>query len=1036
MPALALTDHDGLYGAMEFAQAARAFNVRPITGAELTLSDGYHLTLLAVDRQGYTNLCQLITAARMTDREHPHLDPALLPVHTEGLVALSGCRRGEAAARVTVGDLAGAERALRRYRDLFTPERFFVELQRNYVYGDSARVAALAGLALQLGLRPVATNNIHYHLRTRHRLHDVLVAIRSHTTLDGCHDQRRPNAEFFLKGAAEMALLFRDIPEAVHNTVPIAEHCTFDLTADLAYRFPDYYPPTGETPDAYLARLCHEEFARRYRSRTSDDVRVRAAARLNEELRLIAKHGLAGFFLQYRDLLLLARDVADEVYARDAAQRYPPESRPQPGRGRGSSVSSLVCYLIGLSHIDPITTKLFLGRFLNDELASVPDIDLDFPREVRAELLARIFASRPDHTALVCTIISYRRRSAVRDIGKALALPADTVATLAKRAEGLDGADLVAEALRCARPGSEADAARWRLLAELVDELVGLPRHISQHVGGVVLAAHPLVELAPLEPAAMPGRRLLAWDKDSIDDARAVKIDFLSLGMLSAVDECLALIHEQHGIVVDLGRIDHDDQQVYDMISRADTIGVFQVESRAQQQILPRLQPCNLADLTVAVAIIRPGPINGGAVHPYLERHQRPELTEYDHDLLRPVLEETLGVILFQEQVLQVATALAGFTSGQAEQLRRAMSRKRSQAAMEGFGEMFRDGARTKGVSEEIAARVFDKLRGFSGFGFPKAHSAAFGLLAYESAWLKRRYPVEFYTALLNAQPMGFYSPEVLIGDAKRHGIEVLPVDVNASRARCTVEHGALRLGFRYVTGLGDMALKQLEAARRDGPYASLREFCRRAGLAHKAVESLIAVGACRSFGLHRRELLWQLGLVYRAEVHGAAGTARGERAVQEALPLPVTQDMATLRPMTAREETAADYATTGLSPHAHWMQFVRPHLDEGVASSKHLHQLHHGLSVRIAGMVVCRQRPMTARGFLFLTLEDEFGLVNIIVRPAVYEQFRRLWRDEPLVIVRGVLQRRDGVTNVIAVHVTPLSVHERIALPESKDFR
>ena len=1120
--ALALTDHDGLYGAMEFAGAARAWDVRPITGAELTLADGHHLTLLAATRRGYGNLCRLITAARMGDagphppspppsiggggvpagshREHPRLDPALLPGHAEGLIALSGCRRGEAAAHAAADDLAAAETALRKYRDWFGPQHFYVELQQNLVSGDTPRNAALAALARDLGLQVVATNNVHYHVRARHRLQDVLVAIRHRTTLDGSHRERRPNSEFYLKSKEEMAVLFRDCPAAIENTLRIAERCTFNLATDLDYAFPDYDTPTGETPDAYLAHLCREELARRY-SPLAPDLLRRAEERLAEELRLITRHRLAGFFLHYRDLLLLARGVADEVYGRDPSR---PRDWQPAGRGRGSSVGSIVCYLIGLSHIDPIKTGLFLGRFLNEELSSVPDIDLDFPRKVREELLRRMMAPTPrppppmlgegentvrrscspppgsaltrsgrglgvgaynEHAALVCTFPTYQIRSAVRDVGKALGLPEAELDKLAK-ASGWTGADQLAEEMaRMPDFRGRIHAPLWRDLIALAREIDGLPRHVSQHVGGIIISSRPLVELVPLEPAAMEGRYLCGWDKDSVDDARFIKIDFLALGMLSLVDECLELIREQRGQFPDLGRIPHDDPRVFDMICKGDTLGVFQIESRAQIQTLPRTRPRSIEDLIVEVAIIRPGPITGGAVNPYILRRQGREPVTYDHPALEPVLKDTLGVILFQEQVLQVAMVIAGFTAGQAETLRRAMSRKRSREAMGELWEPFRRGALANGVGEATAQAIFQKLLGFAAFGFPKSHSAAFALLAYESAWLKLHYPVEFYCALLNNQPMGFYSPAVLVGDARRHGVRVLRPDVNTSGAKCTVEDAgagsrepeagdgslaapapgsrlpapddAVRIGFAYVDGISEATATMIAAEReRGGPYRSLFDFVQRTGLRREPSEHLIAVGAFDGFGLGRRELLWQLGLFGRMKDEGRR-MKKGSGSIlhPSSFILPAEQDMVSLPEPTAWERMVADYGILRLSPDHHPLALLRPRLGEGYLTSAMLERLRDGMAVTVAGLVVCRQRPMTASGFTFLSLEDEHGLANVIVRPTLYERKRTLIRTEPFLLVSGVLQRRDGTTNVLARDVHPLRVPPDMVAPRSKDW-
>ena len=850
--ALALNDHDGLYGAMEFAQTANAFGVRPIIGAEVTLADGYHLTLLCETQEGYANLCRLLSHAHLNSpRGQPALDPAVLARHARGLIGLSGCKKGEVPSLVAAGRYKEAEAAARRYVRIFGRDSFFIELQQNLVYGDTPRIRALVNLAKRLnpstgsgqGVGYVATNNVHYHLRERHRLQDVLVAIRNRTTLDASHTLRRENSEYYLKSPQEMAHLFAEWPEALETSVRIAERCTpsagsgqgFDLTRDLDYRFPEYpapkaHPPMAEVPEAetadgYLERLCYQAARDRY-GRIAPEVE----ARLQEELALVRKHGLSGFFLIYRDLLELARQVAEEVRGKDSARA---RVGLPPGRGRGSSVGSLICYLIGLSHIDPLRHKLFLGRFLNEEMTSVPDIDLDFPREIREELILRVYDRfGPEYTALVCSFPTYKVRSAVRDVGKALGLPEAELDKLAKRCEGGPARDLAEEMTRLPEFRDKLDAPLWRDLMALARQIDGFPRHVSQHVGGMIISSRPLVELVPVMPAAMPGRVLCQWDKDSVDDAGFIKIDFLALGMLSLVEECVELIAEHHGRYVDLSRVDFTDPAVYDMICAGDTVGVFQVESRAQMQMLPRTQPRSIEDLTVEVAIVRPGPIVGKAVNPYAQRRQGREPVTYDHPSLEPVLEETLGVILYQEQVLQVAMALAGFTAGQAEALRRAMSRKRSREAMEGFWRQFRIGALENGVDEKTARRVFDKLLAFADFGFPKSHAAAFALLAYQSAWLKRYYPAEFYCALFNAQPMGFYPPHVLTNDAQRHGIEVLSPDVSRSGARCTVEDGAVRIGFAYVAGIGEEAARALEdERRRNGPFRSLSDFVRRVRL-------------------------------------------------------------------------------------------------------------------------------------------------------------------------------------------------------------
>ncbi len=1041
---LALTDHDGLHGAMEFAQCAKAWGLRPITGAEITLASGYHLTLLCETPGGYANLCRLLTHAHLDhERGKPRVEPDFLAEHAEGLIALSGCRRGQVASLVAAGRNREAAGGLRRFAQWF-PGSFFVELQNNLVYGDVRRNRSLADLAESLGLGVVATGNVHYHERERHRLQDVLVAIKHRTTLEASHRLRRENSEYHLKPPGEMAELFRDYPEAIANTLRIAERCTFDLTRDLDYRFPDCPVPEGETPESYLRKLCRQEASYRYPNFSGE-----VEERLERELALVEKHGLSGFFLIHREILQLAEQVAREVKGR-------PYHGP-PGRGRGSSVGSIICYLIGLSHIDPIANNLFLGRFLNDEMASVPDIDLDFPRDVREKLMLRVYEHfGRDNVGLTAMFPTYRMRSAVREVGKALGLPPAELDRLAKASDGGSAKHIREEMGRLDHYRDRVNAPLWRHLVELSEQIARFPRHVSQHVGGIVISSRPLIEMVPLEQSAMEGRVLIQWDKDSVDDARMIKIDFLALGMLSAVDETLELIEEQRGKRIDLSRIDFNDERVYDSICAADTMGVFQIESRAQMQTLPRVRPRSLEDLTVQVAIIRPGPIVGGSVNPYINRRMGKEPVVFDHPSLEPVLGETLGVILYQEQVLQVAMALAGFTAGQAESLRRAMSRKRSKEAIAQLKEQFVQGALAAGVSQHAAEAVFQKIAGFAEFGFPKAHAAAFGLLAYQTAWLRTYYPAESLCALFNAQPMGFYAPHVLVNDGKRHGVEVLPPDINKSDANCTIEDisprlfvgatlggvvedgrgespwggvgsGAVRIGLRYVKGLSETVAREFQAARGENGFHSLFEFLERTRLRREVIENLIACGAFDGFGLERRELLWQLGLLYRAE---------GRNAVQRqlAMPLLTEQDMIALAPMSPWERMVADYSVLGLTANAHPMAFLRPGLNEGVATSGMVASMPDGAQLEVAGLVVCRQQPGTAKGFTFLVLEDEFGLVNVIVKPDLYERQRAIVRAEPFVVVKGELQRRDGITNLIAGWFTPMRVSGELS-PASHNF-
>jgi error-prone DNA polymerase len=1079
-PAMAVTDHDNLYGAMEYAKAAHERGLRPITGAEVTLVDGSHLTLLAETVEGYRNLCRLLSRAYTTHgKDTPLAEKGWLFELQEGLVVLSGCREGELARLVDRalaardGNLRAAEALAAEYRDRLGPERFFIELQHHDVFGDTRRVAALAGIAGRLGLEVVATNNAHYHIRERHRLNDVLVAVRHRLTLDSSHRERRPNSEFFLKSAEEMARRFAGYPRAISNTIAIAERCQFDLTRDLPYRLPDYDVPDGATLDSFLRGICERAFRRKY-GPLEPNVRRDARDRLERELALIEKHGLAGFFLVYWDILQMVGEIAHELHGRDP--RLAPDERPV-GRGRGSSVSSIVCYLIGLSHIDPVKNNLYLERFLNEELHSLPDIDLDFPRDIRDELLKRVYHRYGDeHAAIVSAFPTYRFKSAVLDIGKALGLPMPVLAKLNKLGGSFSSPyEIATEMRRIPDLRPLVNAPVWRDLVQLAADVAGFPRHVSQHVGGVVISAEPLSSVVPVEPARMEGRFVCQWDKDSVDDARFVKIDFLALGMLSAVDECLETIEEVHGQRVDLGRIPHDSPEIYETIQDGDTMALFQIESRAQIQTLPRTRPANIDDLAVQVAIIRPGPIVAGAFHPYMEYRERlargePIDVDYGHPELKPLLEgclgETLGHVLYQDQVLQIAIAVAGFTAGQGDRLRRAMSRKRSTEAMQALAEEFFEGASRKGVSREAAAIAFEKMAAFAAFGFPKSHAVAFALLAYESAWLRYHYPAAYYCSIFNSQPMGFYSVEVLTGDARRHGIEVRPPAINASRALAWPEGDGIRLGLCQVRGIGmsrtalgkgphrtrsEVASRIVAERDEQGPYRSLYDLVSRARLEHGHAEALIRAGALEEFGLSRRELLWQLGLLVPpqrvgqvpagANIHGLrrAKTAAG---FQAPLALPTHQDMAELPRLTSWQTVAWDFENVGVSSARHPMALVRPLLNEGVITSRHLggpgnpNRLEQGATVEYAGMVVTRQRPSTASGVVFMLLEDEFGLVNVVVYSSLYDRQRELVRAEPFVIVRGTVDNeKSGFPNIIAKSFRKCPLPGLIEAPEAHNF-
>jgi error-prone DNA polymerase len=1007
--ALALTDHDGVYGSLEFAHAAKAFGVRPITGAEVTLAGGTHVTLLVESPRGYANLCRLLTEAhrltRLPGRESellpPALEQALLEELNEGLVCLSGCARHG----LGVHD----PNAAARLAAAFGRDRFYVELQRPYERGDVRRNARLRDLAVSLGVATVVTGDAHAHHASRTTLQDALVAIRNRTSLEGSERERRGNRESVLLDPAEVPDRFPDDRDAVARTVELAERLEFDLTQELGYRYPDF-SDGRDSADVQLARICAAAFEKRYGG--ANGHKRQARARLDEELALIAELKLSGFFLLHWEVLELAREVAQEVRGRDS----PRHSLP-PGRGRGSSVGSLVCYLTGLSHVDPVAADLSLGRFLNRELETVPDSDLDFPRDIREKLIVGVTERYGrEHAALVASFATYRSRGAIRDLGKALGLPFGELERLARVSDGWNAKRVAKELALLPDVQHRLASPRWRAFGELCGEIAGLPRHVSQHPGGMVISSRPLVELVPVMPCAMAGRQMCQWDKDSCSDAGFLKIDLLGLGMLSAVEECVDQVARLRNETIDLSRIALDDKDVFAEIQRADTVGDFQIESRAQMQVILRTRPETIEDIMTQVALVRPGPIQGGAVHPYIERRQKLRedpgyVPPADHPLLEEPLRSTLGVVVFQDQVLDVAMALAGFTVGEAEGLRRAMSRRRSEAALEAYRDRFVAGAAGQGVANALANEIYDKLVAFSGFGFPKSHAAAFGLLAYQSAWLRHHYPAEFLCALLNAQPMGFYPPSSLVRDAQRRGVEVRPPHVNLSGAKCAVQDDIVRIGLEYVDSLGEDDAATLVAEReRGGPFASVVELAQRAPLSRDTAEALVASGACDALGRSRRALLWELGLVPRAQTVPGSG---GEEH-QLALPLDATARTPELPEQTSWERMLADYRRTSLSVGVHPLELLRSHLPQGVLSSEELRAAPNRSNVAVAGMAVARQRPATANGVVFMLLEDEHGQMNLIVPPRVYDRFRAVVRSEPLVLARGRFEKVGENRNVL----------------------
>lgn len=968
--AIALCDRDGVYGAPRFYKAAKEADLHPIVGCEISLTNGRPLTVLVENRTGYQNLCRLLTRMHLSSAKGK--GRALwsdIETYAEGLVAL-------------IDDIRDGERIL----SIFQPRNVYVEIQRHFRDGQEAENQQRMDFAGCHHLPLLATNGVRYARRSSRHLFDALTCIRHKTTLDRAGRLLERNTERCLKSPAEMTRLFRDVPEAVHNSMELSQRLQFTLD-DLGYSFPRYPLPRGETATSYLRQITFQGARDRYRNSA---YKQRAWKQIEHELNVIAKLQLEGYFLIVWDIAQFAK--RSNILC----------------QGRGSAANSAVCYALGITAVDPVQMELLFERFLSEERGEWPDIDMDFPSGAKRESAIQYVYDRygKHGAAMTATVVSYRDKSAVREIAKTLSFSEENIERLAKCIHYMDSTDDGAHTIEQIRmAGFDPTHPRFQHLARLSRQILNLPRHLSQHPGGLVICQGELDSVVPLENARMPDRRIVQWDKEDCADLGIVKVDILGLGMLNALEECAAIINSR-GADFDLAHVPPNDEKTYKMIQAADTVGAFQIESRAQMATLPRMKPHCFYDLVVQVAIIRPGPIAGDMAHPFLRRRMGREPVTYPHPSLIPVLKRTLGVPLFQEQLLRMAMAAANFTGGEAEELRRAIGFKRSTERMKLIEVKLRKGLRDNGIQGEEEERIVKAITAFALFGFPESHSASFALLAYSSSYLKAHYPAAFYVSLLNAQPMGFYSPATLVKDAQRHGIRVRPIDVTVSDHRCRVEtDDCIRIGLNYASGLTTTSVKRIVEQRTQQPFQSIDDFTRRTQLRKQELETLAKVGALNALGenVHRRDALWQIEKAWRSP---------GPLLAK----LEDTPEPSPLSAMTPHERLDADYRGVGLTTGPHPMHYQREHLQQmGVTAAAQLPELRNGHPVKIAGMVITRQRPMTAKGFVFLTLEDETGVSNVVIRPPMFQQRRELWVSEPALIVHGIIQKQDGVIHIRA---------------------
>jgi error-prone DNA polymerase len=998
LPALALCDRDGVFGAPRFYAAARECGIRPIVGSELTIEDGSVLPVLVQSRNGYQNLCRLLSRARLrSPKKESSIGWSELSEFKEGLICLTGDEEGPLHQALRAGDFSRADQCLASLKKIFGVNHLFVEIQRHALRSEQWLNQRFCQLAERHCLKLLVTNGVLYGTPDRRTALDVFTCARNHTHVDAAGRLLEPNTERHLKPALSISALFPELPQAVANTVAVSNEIEFTLE-NLGYQFPKFPVPPDETMDTFLAKVVWEGARQRY-----DKISARVRSQIEHELALIRKLEFSGYFLIVWDLVRFCQQSNIMV------------------QGRGSAANSAVCYSLGITAVDPVGGNLLFERFLSEGRKGWPDIDLDLPSGDRREQVIQEVYRRYGRlgAAMTANVITFRGRSAMRETGKALNLPEDVMDRFSRLYANGDFPQTLETSEQLRQAGLPADHPRVQAFLEAYHAIQGLPRHLGQHSGGMVICEGQLDSIVPLENATMPGRTVIQWDKDDCEDLGIVKVDLLGLGMMAALQDAIEIC-ARRGHLVDLAKLPKDDPTTYDMLCRADTIGVFQVESRAQMATLPRMKPRDFYDLVIEVAIIRPGPIQGHLMHPYLARREGVEEITYLDSRLIPVLERTLGIPLFQEQMLKIAMVMANFSGDEAEELRRALSYHRSQERMQRVEQKLRLALRANDVSDEVASKILAAITSFALYGFPESHAISFALITYASSWLKVHCPAEFYVGLLNNQPMGFYSPATLIKDAQRQGIKMRSISVLDSEWLCTVETDvSLRLGFCLTRGINRVHVEQMVEARLQRAFQNLHDFRARTSFDRDELRILAKAGTLNSLIGHRRDALWAV----ENELH------QGElfSDVADKLTSPLT-------PMQPVERLAADFSTMRLTTGPHPMAYLRASLPNDIWRSKELSLGESGTRLRIAGLAICRQRPGTAKGFVFISLEDETGISNAIVSPQLFEKNRLVITQETFLLIEGILQLHAGVIHVRAEQIKRLPALE-LETADSHDF-